>query len=548
MPAALTVFGVVARNRDLRNVALAFVGFNAAEWSTWIAILVYAYGVGGPTAVGVVSLVLLVPSALVAPIAAQAGDRFPRKRVLIVGYLVQAITAGATGIGLLLAAPPLVVYALAAVATMSVTLTRPTQGALLPQLAGSTGELVAANAVLGAIENVSIFAGPAVTAVLLGVSSPGVVWVVMASVTLVSALFANRVRGGREAEAMPGPGDDGLLTNSIKGFRFIARARGPRLIVGLMFALSVELGSLDVLLVVLGLQLLRVGRSGTGFLFAAIGAGGIAGIAVTASLVGRRRLAPAFLAGIVVWAAAMCLIGLFPGTLNAIVLLGLAGAGRNLMDVAGRTLLQRTVAEDVLTRVFGVLEGLYNGSIGLGAILAPLVIAAFTIRGAFIVAGAALVVVALLALRPLVRIDATSSVPQGAVERLHALPLFRPLSGTVVERLAEAVVRLSFPAGAVIIAAGEVGDRFYIIDRGEVAVTRDGHEVARLGSGESFGEIALLRGIPRTATVTARSDVEVLALAAEPFLRAVTGNPRARRAAETVVASRLPEESGGSQH
>lgn len=540
MPAAVAVFRDVARNRDLRNVALAFIGFNAAEWSVWIAILVYAYGVGGTTAVGVVSLLLLVPSAIVAPVAAQAGDRFPRERVLTFGYLLQAITAAATGGALLLAAPVPVVVALATIQTVSVTLTRPAQGALLPELAHSPGELVAANAVAGTIENFSISAGPAVTALLLGVSSPGVVWILMAGALLVSTLFASLVRGGREAKPEPkAAGEEGMVGGSLKGFRVLAGAKGPRLIIGLMFALSVELGSLDVLLVVLGLELLKVGRSGTGFLFAAIGAGGVAGIAVTASLVGRRRLAPAFLAGIAVWALAISLIGVSPGMLNAIVLLGLAGAGRNLMDVAGRTLLQRTVSEDVLTRVFGVLEGLYNGSMGLGAILAPLVIAAFTIRGAFIAAGAVLVLLALVSLRPLTRIDAASSVPQRALELIRAQPLFRPLSGTVLERLAEASLPLSYPIGATIIAAGEVGDRFYIIDRGEVMVTQDGREIAVLGPGESFGEIALLRGIPRTATVKAVSGVELYALAAEPFLRAVTGNPRARRAAEAVVAERL---------
>ena len=266
MPAAVAVFRDVARNPDLRKVAVAFAGFNAAEWSTWIAILVYAYGVGGSTAVGVVSLVLLVPSAVVAPIAAQAGDRFPRERVLMVGYFLQAVTMGATGTALLLQAPVVVVYALATVATVSVTLTRPTQGALLPELASSAGELVAANAVLGTIENFSLFAGPAVTALLLGVSGPGVVWIVMAAIMLVSALFASRVRGGREAEPeAAASGADGVLSGSIKGFSFIARAKGPRLIIGLIFALSVELGSLDVLLVVLGLQLLRSDGRAPGF-------------------------------------------------------------------------------------------------------------------------------------------------------------------------------------------------------------------------------------------------------------------------------------------
>jgi MFS family permease len=371
----------------------------------------------------------------------------------------------------------------------------------------------------------------------------------MAGVLLVSTLFASMVRGSYSpaglypypSELAPGrePGA-GLLDSSLKGFQVLARAKGPRLVIGLHFALSVELGSLDVLLVVLGFQLLNIGRSGTGLLFAAIGAGGIAGILVTSSLVGRRRLAPAFLAGIAVWAVALSLVGLFPGTLNAILLLGVAGAGRNLMDVAGRTLLQRTVDEDVLTRVFGVLEGLYNGSMGLGAILAPLVIAAFTIRGAFIVAGLALAGLALVCLRPLARTDAASTVPVRALERIRAVPLFRPLRGAVLERLAEVSVPVAYPAGATIITAGEPGDRFYIIDRGQVEVLAPASDaITVLGPGDSFGEIALLRMIPRTATVRARSDVELFALAAEPFLRAVTGNPRAQRVAEAVVAEHL---------
>jgi MFS family permease len=540
MGETVSVFRDVFRNPDLRRMELAFAGFTATGWSTWIAILVYAFAVGGPTQVGLVSLLLLVPSAIVAPIAAQAGDRFPRARVLTGGYLLQAITMGATAAALLLRAPVPLVYGLATMATVSATSTRPTHGALLPAVTRTPEELVAANVVSGTIENVGMFAGSALTGVLLALAGPGIVWAVMAAVMLGSTLATARIRD--RAAGDPGEGIDGsgtILAGSLAGFRTLAQARGPRLVIGLMFALYIELGSFDVLLVVLGLQRLGVGRAGTGFLFAAIGAGGIAGLAVTATLLGRRRLSSPFLAGIMVWAAALALVGVWPQFALALLLLGVAGAGRNVMEVSGRTLLQRTVPDDVLTRVLGVLEGLYNGSMGLGAVVAPLVIAALSIRGAFIAAGLALAALALACYPALSRIDARARPPIHELERLRAVPLFRPLRGSIIERLAEQLAPMSFQAGTVIMSAGDPADFFYIVDEGEVDVVKAGQRVARLGVGEHFGEIALLRRTPRTATVVALTPVRLLALDPDLFLRAVTGNARAHRVAAAVVEARL---------
>ncbi|MEA2634017.1 MAG: hypothetical protein QOH92_784 [Chloroflexota bacterium] len=543
MPASrVEVFREVVRNPDLRRLELAFSGFNAAEWSTWIAILVYAYSVGGASTVGVLAIVMLAPSAVIAPVAAQLGDRLPRQRVMVLGYGLQAATMGATGLALLLQFPTIPIYVLATLAAMSVTLTRPAQGSLLPELAHDPSELVAANAVSGAIENLSLFLGPALTGLLLRFGSPGIVWTLMGAVMLVSTLLVARIRGGSRREKPVGAAESlGLLGTSVAGVRALGRLKGPRLIISLMFALSVELGALDVLLVVLAFQQLGTGRAGTGFLYAAIGGGGIIGLVITASLVGRQHLSRPFLAGIACWGVALALVGALPAVVPVLVFLGLAGAGRNVMDVAGRTLLQRTVPDQVLSRVLGVLEGLYNISMGIGAVLTPLVILALGVRGTFIAAGLVLAAFAVLSLGPLSAIDRTAPRTGRSLERARALALFAPLDGVVLERLAAAFRPVSLPAGSVIIREGEPGERFYLIDSGEVSVQKNGAEVARLGAGDYFGEISLLKQVPTTATVVASTDVEVLALDPDIFIDAITGSARARRVVDDVVARRLQD-------
>jgi MFS family permease len=536
----IEVFREVVRNPDLRRLELAFSGFNAAEWSTWIAILVYAYSVGGASTVGLLSIVMVTPSAIIAPIAAQLGDRLPRQRVMVLGYGLQTATMILTGLALLIHLPPIPIYVLATLTAMSVTLTRPAQGALLPELARNPSELVAANAVSGAIENLSIFVGPALTGVLLRVGSPGIVWTVMGVIMLVSTLLVAGIRAPTLPAAARGEGDDsGLLGTSVAGVRALGRLKGPGLIVSLMFALSLELGALDVLLVVLAVKQLGIGTAGFGFLNAAIGGGGIIGLVITARLVGRQHLSRPFLAGIAVWSLALALVGVLPAIVPALVFLGLAGAGRNVMDVAGRTLLQRTVPDQVLSRVFGVLEGLYNISIGIGAVLASLVILALGLRGTFIAAGLVLAALAVLSLGPLSAIDRTAPRPGRSLERARALALFAPLDGVVLERLAAAFRPLSLAAGSVIIREGTPGERFYLIDSGEVSVLKNGAEVARLGAGDYVGEIALLRRIPTTATVVAHTNVELLTLDPDIFIDAITGNPRARRVADDVMTQRV---------
>ena len=309
----------------------------------------------------------------------------------------------------------------------------------------------------------------------------------------------------------------------------------------LLGSASVLWGALDVLLVVLALDALSLGQSGVGFLNAAIGAGGIAGAMLTVLLIGRARLAGPFGAGLLLWGGALAAIGLLPLPLVALLLLALAGMGRVVMDVAGRTLLQRVSPDALLSRVFGVLEGIDNASLALGSILAPALLALAGTRGAFIVAGVALITFTALSWRRLLRTDAAGIVRPRELAALMGVPFFTSLPGPALERLAAALIPVTARPGTQIINQGHLGDRFYIIASGTVRVSVDGAPVRTMGAGESFGEIALLRNIPRTASVAAVTSVELLALDRHHFVEAITGQPAAAEAAEAVIHAHLDQ-------
>jgi MFS family permease len=520
-------------------VELAFIGFTAAEWSTWIAIMVFAYEASGVAAAAGIGVIQLIPAAIFAPFASVLGDRFRRERVLLAGYLLQTLSVGATAAALLAQAPVSAIYALATLVATSITLTRPAQGSLLPSLARTPQELTAANVAVGWIESLSMFGGPALTGVLLGVSGPGVVFAVMAGALLCSALMVARIQGQSAPTLAHSGSVPGMLGELLGGFHALVGERQPRLVVCLMGAHFVVAGTIDVLFVVLSFQILDLGSAGVGFLNAAFGVGGIVGAGLTMLLVARRRLAPPLYGGAAAWGGALVAIGLFPNRIAAPVLVGVAGVGRPLIDVAGRTLLQRVVPDRVLSRVFGVLEGLYMAGLAVGLAVIPALFALIGVRATFVVAGAFLPVLFLLLSRRLAEVDASATVSETRLALLRSLPIFAPLPAPAIERVASRLIPIEATAGTPIVRQGEPGDRFYIISDGEVTVSRDGHDVASLGGGGFFGEIALLRDALRNATVTARTRVRLYALERDDFLEVVTGHKQSAEAADAVTRERL---------
>jgi hypothetical protein len=350
---------------------------------------------------------------------------------------------------------------------------------------------------------------------------------------------------GVRPQAAPEPaGREGaheLLGDAREGLRVVARDPALRLLFTLIAAQLFVDGLLGVLVVAVAIDLLDLGQAGVGYLNAALGLGGLAGVVVSASLVGMRRLAPSFALGNLLWGAPIALIAAVPDPAFALVMMGLVGVGNTFVDVSGITLLQRAAPEEALGRVFGLLEAFLLGSVALGGVVAPLLIHGLGIKGALVAGGAvlpALVVVRWAALRHL---DAAvgPEVPVRELALLRAVPMFSPLRGFSLEQLASSLKPVTVPAGRQVFAQGDRGDRFYIVADGTVEISIDGRIVQVAEPGDWFGEIALLRDVPRTATALARTDTELRALDRDEFVGAVAGDPRSAEAADAVVTARL---------
>jgi hypothetical protein len=549
-------------NRPILRVVVAYGGFTIGEWATWIAMLVYAFERGGAAAAGIVALVQLAPSAVLGPIAAGLGDRYPRERMLLASYVAQAAAMAVVAIALIADAPVPIVYGLAAASTLAVTLTRPAHGSILPSLARTPDELTSANVAGGTMQTLGILVAPALAGILLARSGPAAVFVATAAVCALSAALVAGVRTVRSTVARPGAipadgqdgSDDGLGSIAVEsgavglvdGLRILVGHPGSRTIVLIVAAGSVIEGALDVIAVVLALGLLDMGEGGVGLLGSAVGAGGLIGAASAALLVGRSRLALPLAAGLLLWSVPLAVIGVLPSAAIAVILFVLAGVGRSLMDIAGRTMLQRVAPEHALGGIFGALEGLHDAMLATGSIAVPILIALVGVQPALVVTGLWLPVLVGLSWPGLRSADDHSVVHVRELRLLRALPMFAALAPPTIERLSANLVGGRAVEGELIVREGEPGDRFYVIDSGRVEVEIDGRVVRVLGPGDAFGEIALIRNVPRTASVRALEPVMLFSLARAVFLQAVTGHAEARSATDRIVRERLEADASGA--
>ena len=535
---SLRAFKGIYRNRSLRRLQLAWIGSSFGTWGYVIALMVYAYRQGGPGAVGLVGLIRWFPAAVAAPFGGMVGDRFPRLRVMVLSDLVRAgaLAAAAAAVGL--GSPAVSVYLLAVLVMLVSQAFQPAEAALLPTLAETPEELAAANVASTTIEAAGYFVGPALAGILLAVSNVETVFAVTAVAFLWSAAMLALIRL-RAPEPTREAAQGNWKQEALAGFRTIWRDSRLRLIVGLFAAQTLVYGAFTVLTAVAAIQLLDLGSPGIGYLNAALGVGGLVGGIVAVTLVGVRRLAFTFGLALILWGTPILLIGVWAKTVPAFALIAIAGLGLTLVDVAGFTLLQRAVPEEVMARVFGVLHSAFYLTGGIGAIVAPPLINWLGIRGALIATGAVLPAVTIPTFGLLARIDRTLRVPTAELAQLRAIPMFAPLPAPTLEALALSMTRREVPAGETIFRQGDHGDRFYIVDSGEVEIEIDGREANVLGPGEHFGEIALLRDIPRTATARARKETQLYALERDAFLGAVTGHAGSSEEAETVVVARL---------
>ena len=527
--------GVAIRNENVRRVELAWGAAIAAEWAHFVALGVFAYQEGGTAAVGIAGLVRLLPAAVVAPFAASLGDRFRRERFLLTLTLLGAGALAASAAAAL-ANDRVLVFAFASVVGLASTLIRPALQALLPSLARTPEELIASNGATSTIESIGTLVGPVFAGVFVSLADVAAVFVLGAAALLAGAVLLARV-SVESRVGLTGEIDRESLRRMITdGFRTVVRARSARLVVGLIVAQTFVRGCLNVLIVVAAFQVFDGGAAQVGYLTAAIGAGGLIG-ALGAMTLGGRRLAAPFGLSLVFWGAPITLMAPRPYFAAAVVLLAIVGAANSVEDVTVFTLLQRLVPNEMLTRVLGLVWGLAMGGVAIGSIAAPAIVRAIGPRPAFVFVGSILPLLALLTYRQLVEIDRTVA-PAPELELIDHVPMFSPLSIATKEQVAASLLPISVPAGEVVIRAGEAGDRFYIVADGELDIDANGRHTTAYEA-DYFGEIALLRDVPRTATVKAAVDSKLYVLRRADFLSAVTGHSTARAAGEAIAETRL---------
>lgn len=521
---------LAGRNPDVRRIELAWGTAITAEWAYFVALGVFAYDVGGASAVGLAGLVRLLPAGVVAPSAASFGDRMPRERLLL-GAALLGVAALAGSAFAAFAGSESGVFAGAAFFGISSTLIRPTLQALLPSLTRTPEELVASNAATSIVESLGTLVGPLVAGVLVEQARVGVTFAAAAGAMAVGVGLILLVRtdgpttGRAAARGRAGP-----------AWRTVVQHPGAPVVVVLMVAQAFVRGCLNVLIVVAAFRLLEGSGGTVGVLTAAIGAGGVIG-AIVSSTIHGSRLARVFALSLLGWGLPIVLIAPSPQLIGAFVLLAVVGASNSIEDVAGFTLLQRAIRDDALSGVLGLIWGAAMGALALGSIATPLLVRELGARTAFVLVGFLLPVLTIAGYRRMRALDA-DSVPTRQQDLVDDVPMFAPLSLAAKERLAARLVPIDVPAEATVLRAGDVGDRFYIVDSGSVRIALESGE-KESGAGEYFGEIALLRDVPRTATVTAATATRLYALERADFLAAVTGHALAEEAAEEVVGERL---------
>jgi MFS family permease len=582
-------FSSLAGNGALLRVLTAYLLFTLTENAVWIAMLVYAYDRGGATTAGLIAVAQLVPAAAAAPLMATIADTRSPAVLLTGGYLAQTVAMAGTAAAIA-AGAPLAAYAAAIVAATAVTTTRPAQSALIPAVAVTPDQLTAANVVAGWLDAAGVAAAGLLAGVLITLAGAGSVFGLCAGLGLAAALLVAGLRtapgtappqtappatarpatappatapplttqpgqpqpAGREPtdrepaarepadreSVGPEPADREPTAGVSAGLRLVASQPRLRIMLTLLTADSVVVGALDVLAVILAVAVLRRPAGWAGYLDFAFGAGAILAATGSAVLVGRRLGRP-MVAAALVFSAALAAIAIGPGLIGTVVLLIVVGASHCVLNVAARTLLQRSVPPHLLGRIFGVLEGAVMAGLALGALLVAALNHLGGSRLAVLGVAAVLPLAAVAGGRALFRLDAGATVPVVQISLLRSLPLFASLPAPAIEGLAGALEPVSLNPGDVLIRQGDPGDAYYAIAAGELDASQDGKQLGRFGRSEGVGEIALLRDVPRTATVTAHTAATVYRLDRDPFLVAVLGHAPTQREASRIAAARL---------
>ncbi len=536
------------RHREYRLLLGAYAVSGTGNWCYTVALAVWALDRTGSSAwVSAILVARVGPAVLVGPLAGVLADRVDRRRLMVVLDVGCAVVVGGLALVVRADGPVLVAVLIAAVVGCMASAYRPAVSASTPRVVPED-DLAAANALEAVVAQITIFIGPAVASLLLTTTSAaGALAFNAASFAISAALVA----GVRSASGVPqsaaGDSPDDADTSAAhmfrEGLRVVRRTPGLTAFVALLAAALGAWGAEEVLKVVVASDHLATGAKGVGWLGAALGVGGLVIAPFTARLAARPHLAPLLVGSCCVTATTVALLSLPRSLLPALVVVFFEGFAFIGLEVSATTIGQRAVEPAMLGRLFGVTDAVNTAAMLLGAIVAPALVSAFGLDTTLVVVGATLGAAAVLALPRLHALDAHTAQRAGRLapraDALGAISLFEGLPRAALEELAAAVRETTATAGTVVLHEGDAADDLYVVRAGALDASTRGRTIGRIGAGEWFGEIGIVRGAARNATVTAVTDVTLWRIAGAEFLAAVQLSPQAGLLVHRTMAVRL---------
>jgi MFS family permease len=506
-----------------------------ADLVTLVALLVAAFDTGGAALVALWSGARLLPAIVVAPAIIGRSDSGGRRRWLRGVLVTRTVLTATAGVLLIGDRPGLALVIGVVVAVLGIT-HRPLHAALLPSLTRTPTDLTRANAVSALGEALGTVLGPLLTAALLLVAGPPAALALAALLLAIGVVSLAWVPADPVTARRSPPAHTGADAPSLRdGVRALARAP---VVPTLLAVQALAEGVIVVGVVVVAIDVLDLGDAAVGGITALLGVGGVAGAVVLTRMARSTALARTYVAGVVLWGLPMALVGLVPAPLVVVAAALAVGVGNAMTDTCSFTLVARVVPARVLGHALGAFAGVHVIGAGVGSWVAGLLLPGLGTSLTLITVGVAVAGVALLSLPAARRADRHLVVGEH-IDVLAVTPILAPLPRLALEHLAAVAQTRTCADGETVMRQGEPGEEFHVIVSGAAHVLRDGHPLARLVPGDGFGEIALLRDVPRTATVTADGPLTTVVLHRDDFVPAVTGNLGAAAAAAVLTADRL---------
>lgn len=524
--------GLVRTYRDLfrRSPALGRLLFGEfvsgiGDWLYLIAILVIIYAESNsPLLLGIVGAARILPYVLLSVPAGMVADRFDRRMVLLVTDIARGVLMLALVAAVVLDASVVVIVAISILAACFSTFFGPAIAALLPTLVDER-DLGPANSAWATLDNLAFIIGPGLAGLLLAAGGLELAFLLNAISFGIVAVVLWRLPVAPASSPVSDVDQDAAETLPPAGWRELVRPlAGPFV---LDSATSLVAGGLGVMTVILSIDVLGAGEAGTGYLNAAFGVGGVVAGVAGGALLARRLRVPLVLGGLI-GGIGLAWLGLSEALVPAMFAIGIAVAGLLLLEIVNTTLIQRIVPDRLRGRAVGVLQTSSSLLYALGSLVMPILASEIGVAPVLI-ASAIITVLGAGAALVLAEPEAEPGPLSAAQLRLLEHPIFAGLPPGRLEGAARRMVEVPVSAGTEVVRQGAPADRFYLVDAGRLRVSqsRDGAPVALrvLGPGDVFGEIGLLERTPRTATVTALDDGNLLALDGRSFLELVGSGP-----------------------